>query len=192
VRVWLARLEQRLAAMESRSEGPAAERLLDGGEASGGLNDPNLTLSVVRGSTSEDLEEVSEMATLSEETAQVVNAAFKTPLANTARQALRRQFGVPKLDTTKCPKLDTVIKCNFSKEVKDADSQFARIHTLQGRRGRSAKTGPLFSANSVKIVAFTKRDLHECGNDRHNTRTDIISVNTIASYSIVLIHQQLD
>jgi hypothetical protein len=136
----LTNMEQRLAAMESRSEGPAAvepwaERLLDGGEVSGGFNDPNLILSVARGSTSEDLEEVSEMATPSEETAQVVNAALKTPLANTARQALRRKFGVPKLDTTKCPKLDIVIKCNFSKEVKDADSQLARIHTFSGCRG---------------------------------------------------------
>ena len=51
-----------------------------------------------------------------------MNAAFKTPLANIARQALRRQLGVPKLDT--------VIKCNLSKEVKDVDSQLARIHTL--------------------------------------------------------------
>ena len=89
--------------MESKYEGPPtlepwAERLLDGGEVTGGLNDPNLTLPGGRGSTSEDTEEVSETATLvevSEETAQVVNAAFKTPLANTARQALRRQFGVP-------------------------------------------------------------------------------------------------
>ena len=51
------------------------------------------------------------MATLvevSEKMAQVVNVAFKTPLANTGKQALRRQFGVPKLDTTKYPKLDTV------------------------------------------------------------------------------------
>ena len=134
----LSSMEQRLAAMESKSEGPPpleswADRSLDGGEVTGGLNDPNLTLPGGRGSTSEDTEEVSETATLvevSEETAQVVNAAFKTPLANTARQALRRQFGVPKLDTTKCPKLDTVIKCNLSKEVKDADSQLARIHTL--------------------------------------------------------------
>ena len=116
--------------MESKSEGPPtlepwADRSLDGGEVTGGLNDPNLTLPGGRGSTSEDTEEMSETATLvevSEETAQVVNAAFKTPLANTARQALRRQFGVPKLDT--------VIKCNLLKEVKDADSQLARIHTL--------------------------------------------------------------
>ena len=99
----LSSMEQRLAAMESKSEGPPtlepwAERLLDGREVTGGLNDPNLTLPGGRGSTSEDTEEVSETATLvevSEETAQVVNAAFKTPLANTARQALRRQFGVP-------------------------------------------------------------------------------------------------
>ena len=134
----LSSMERRLAAMESRSEALAtveswADRSLEGGEVTGGLNDPNLTLQGARSSTSEDPEEVSETTTLvevSEETAQVVNSAFKTPLANTARQALRRQFGVPKLDTTKCPKLDTVIKCNLSKEVKDADSQLARIHTL--------------------------------------------------------------
>ena len=134
----LSSMEQRLVAMESRSEGPPtivlwAERSLEGGEVTRGLNDPNLTIPGARGSTSEDPEEMSETATfveVSEETAQVVNVAFKTPLANIARQSLRRQFGVPKLDTTKCPKLDTIIKCNLSKEVKDADSQLARIHTL--------------------------------------------------------------
>lgn len=113
----LSSMEQRLTVMESRSEGPAtiepwAERSLEGGEVTGGLNHPNLTLnSRARGSTSDD-PEVSMMATLVEvleETAQVVNAAFKTPLANTAKQALRRQFEAPKLDTTKYPKLDTVI-----------------------------------------------------------------------------------
>ena len=42
---------------------------------------------------------------------------------------LGRQFGIPKLDPTRWPKVDTVIKCNLSNEVKDTNSQLPRIHT---------------------------------------------------------------
>ena len=34
------------------------------------------------------------------------------------------------MEDTKCPKLDRVIKQNLTKEVKDADSNAARLQTL--------------------------------------------------------------
>lgn len=92
------------------------------------MNNPHLTLPGAKGDNWGS--ETATPVEISEVTAQVANATFKQPLANTARQTLGKQFGIPKLDTTRCPKLDMVIKRNLLKKVKDADSQLARIHTL--------------------------------------------------------------
>ena len=43
---------------------------------------------------------------------------------------VRKPYGFPNVEDTKCPKLDGVIKQNLTKEVKDADSNAARLQTL--------------------------------------------------------------
>ena len=128
-------LEQRDSAMENRTGSPATPSEVGSwtdmsakGEVTGGLNNPHLTLPGAKGDNWGS--ETATPVEISEVTAQVANATFKQPLANTARQTLGKQFGIPKLDTTRCPELDMVIKRNLSKKVKDADSQLARIHTL--------------------------------------------------------------
>ena len=43
---------------------------------------------------------------------------------------VRKPYGFPNVEDAKCPKLDRVIKQNLTKEVKDADSNAARLQTL--------------------------------------------------------------
>ena len=67
---------------------------------------------------------------VSESTAKTLKSAFKKPLSNTARLQVRKPYGFPNVEDTKCQKLDWVIKLNLTKDVKDADSNAARLQTL--------------------------------------------------------------
>ena len=67
---------------------------------------------------------------MSESTARTLKSAFRKPLSNTARLLVRKPYGFPNVEDTKCPKLDRVIKQNLTKDVKDADSNAARLQTL--------------------------------------------------------------
>ena len=60
-----------------------------------------------------------------------LKSAFRKPLSNTARLLVRKPYRFPSVEDTKCPKLDRVIKQNLTKNVKDADSNAARLQTLK-------------------------------------------------------------
>ena len=59
-----------------------------------------------------------------------IKAAFEKPLPNAARLQTRKIYSFPMIEDTKCPKLDTVVKQNLSKDVKDSDVNVAKLQTL--------------------------------------------------------------
>ena len=67
---------------------------------------------------------------VSEETTTFLRSCFGKPLTNAARHGLKKPVGVPKVDATKCPKLDRVIKGSVSKDTKEADGTLAKLQTL--------------------------------------------------------------
>ena len=62
----------------------------------------------------------SNLATVSETTASHLKTVYSVPIP----------YPVPRVDHTKCPKLDRVLMSNISKETKDKDNQLAKIQTL--------------------------------------------------------------
>ena len=48
----------------------------------------------------------------------------------TQQPSLRKTVGVPKVDATKCSKLDRVVKGSITKETKDTDANLVKIQTL--------------------------------------------------------------
>lgn len=70
------------------------------------------------------------LVSVSESTARTLKSAFKKPLSNTARLLVRKPYSFPNVEDTKCPKLDRVIKQNLTKDVRDADSNAARLQAL--------------------------------------------------------------
>ena len=67
---------------------------------------------------------------VSESTAKTVKSAFKKPLSNSARLQVCKAYSFSDVEDTKCPKLDCVIKQNLTKDVKDTNSNAARLQTL--------------------------------------------------------------
>ena len=65
-----------------------------------------------------------------ESTARTLKSAFKKPLSNTACLLVCKPYSFPNVEDTKCPKLDQVIKQNLTKDVRDANSNAARLQTL--------------------------------------------------------------
>ena len=67
---------------------------------------------------------------VSENTQKAIKTAFGRPLHNAARLQTRKAYPFPMTEDTKCPKLDGVVKQNLTKEIKDADSNVAKLQTL--------------------------------------------------------------
>ena len=67
---------------------------------------------------------------VSEETTTFLQSYFGKPLTNAARHGLKKPVDVPKVDATKCPKLDRVVKGSMSKDTKEADGMLAKLQTL--------------------------------------------------------------
>ena len=65
-----------------------------------------------------------------ENTARTLKSAFRKPLSNTAHLLVHKPYCFPNVEDTKCSKLDRVIKQNLTKEAKDADSNAARLQSL--------------------------------------------------------------
>ena len=59
-----------------------------------------------------------------------LRSCFRKPLTNIARHSLKKPIGISKVDATKCPKLDRVIKGSMSKDTKEADGTLAKLQTL--------------------------------------------------------------
>ncbi|XP_064395485.1 uncharacterized protein LOC135342623 [Halichondria panicea] len=99
---------------------------------------------------------------VSENTAALLKTAFGKAISNQERQSLRKPFPAPRVDHTKCPKLDRVLKGNISKETKDRDNMLAKAQTLfldavapLSNLLESVNTGnltPEVSANAVKTA----------------------------------------
>ena len=67
---------------------------------------------------------------VSESTRRALKTAFEKPLLNAARLQTRRAYPFPMVEDTKCPKLDSVVKQNLAKEIKDSDASVAKLQTL--------------------------------------------------------------
>ena len=93
------------------------------------LDEP-LNLPPVHWPDDEESETASNLVEVSPETSSFLQSCFGKPLNNSARQGLRKTVGVPKVDATKCPKMDCVVKGSVSKETKDADTTLAKMQTL--------------------------------------------------------------
>ena len=93
------------------------------------LDEP-LDLRPIQWPDDDESETPGKLVEVSEETKTFLNSCFGKPLTNPARQCLRKTVGVPKVDATKCPKLDRVVKGSVTKETKDVDANLERIQTL--------------------------------------------------------------
>ena len=70
------------------------------------------------------------LKTVSEKTKAFLKEAFCRSVPNTTRRKWRQAHGMPNCEATKCPKLDTTVKAQISKAVKDGDRPLARLQTL--------------------------------------------------------------
>ena len=93
------------------------------------LDEP-LNLPPVQWPDDEESETAGNLVEVSLETTSFLQSCFGKPLNNSARQGLHKTVGVPRVDATKCPKLDRVVKGSVSKETKDADTTLAKMQTL--------------------------------------------------------------
>ena len=66
----------------------------------------------------------------SENMAMFLKNTFTKPVANLVRLALKKGYNTPKVDITKCPTMDRVMKGNTLKETKDADETAAKQQML--------------------------------------------------------------
>lgn len=62
---------------------------------------------------------------MSENMATFLKGIFTKSIANPAQLALKKSYDIPKVDTMKCPKMDSVMKSNTSKGTKDAQGTAA-------------------------------------------------------------------
>ena len=67
---------------------------------------------------------------VSESTLRALKIAFEKPLPDAARLQTWRACPFPKTKDTKCPKLDSVVKQNLAKEIKDSEASVAKLQTL--------------------------------------------------------------
>ena len=79
----------------------------------------------------DDLEtECSHLTEVSNSTRSLLIGSFAAPVSNTTRREWKKGHIVPNVDSTKCPKLDPVVKAELGSQTKSADSELARIQTL--------------------------------------------------------------
>ena len=67
---------------------------------------------------------------VSKDTASLLGEAFSKPVANSTRRRWRMTYGMPALDATKSPKLDTMIRPQIPKDAKEADRSLGRLQAL--------------------------------------------------------------
>ena len=98
---------------------------------------------------------------VSESTQKAMKTAFKKPLRNAVRLQTRKTYFFPMIEDTKCPKLDTVVKQNLSKDVKDSDVNVAAplVHIL-----KAAQRGTLTSKTDTEASWHSSRHSGQCIN----------------------------
>ena len=67
---------------------------------------------------------------VSESTQKEIKAAFGSQLSNPARLQVRESYPFPAIEDTRCPKLNSVVKQNLIKDVKDTDANASKLQTL--------------------------------------------------------------
>ena len=60
----------------------------------------------------------------------ILKGAFSEPVPNPTRRRWRKKFGMPTTDTTKCPKLDLMLRTQVPKDRRDADWSLSRLQNL--------------------------------------------------------------
>ena len=67
---------------------------------------------------------------LSEHNVALLTSAFSGTLTNSEHRRVRNSFPAPDVSQTRCPWLDPVFKTSVKLEVKNADSELARIQAF--------------------------------------------------------------
>ena len=67
---------------------------------------------------------------LSEYNVDLLSSSFSSTLSNSERRKVRNSFPAPDVLQTRCPRLDSVFKTSTKPEVKNADSELARIQAF--------------------------------------------------------------
>ena len=78
----------------------------------------------------EEAETSGNLVEVSEETTTFLRSCFRKPLTNAARHGLKKLVGIPKVDATKRPKLNHVVKGSVSKDTREADGMLAKLQML--------------------------------------------------------------
>ena len=148
----------------------------------------SLNLPPVQWPDDEESETASNLVEVSPETTSFLQSCFGKLLNNSARQGLCKTVGVPKVDATKCHKLDRVVqpvKGSVLKETKDADTTLAKTHTLVLDAVtplvhilESAKNGKLTNdasekASKLALCLLANASAHIAKKRRKNTLKDL-------------------
>ena len=67
---------------------------------------------------------------LSEHNVDLLSSSFSSTLSNSERRKVRNSFPAPDVLQTHCPRLDSVFNTSTKPEVKNADSELARIQAF--------------------------------------------------------------
>ena len=109
----------------------------------------------------EESQTASNLVEVSPEMTSFLQSCFGKQLNNSPRQGLHKTVGVPKVDATKCPKVDHVVKGSV---LKDADTTLAKMQTLVLDAVaplvyilESAKNGKLINDTSEKASKLALR-----------------------------------
>lgn len=78
----------------------------------------------------EETETTGNLVKVSEGTTTFLRSCFRKLLPNAARHSQKKPISVPKVDATKCPKLDQVVKGSICKDTKDAGNTWTKVQTL--------------------------------------------------------------
>ena len=103
---------------------PSASRAHDWADRP--IDEPLDTLPLIQWPDKE-AETTRNLVEVSEETTTFLQSCFRKPLSNAARCSLKISISIPKVDATKCPKLDRVVKGSMFKDTKEADNTLAKL-----------------------------------------------------------------
>ena len=68
-----------------------------------------------------------QLVTLSEAASAFLEMAFKSKIDNSVRRTKIKKFGIPDSRWTRCPKIDTVVSANISRDAERTDRTTSRL-----------------------------------------------------------------
>ena len=101
-----------------------------GAGTSWGDRDPTERPSYSEAVNFSDEEEESDLVEVSDETYSLPIKVCTQSVTNDERKAARKQYKLPKVPTTRTPRLDPFLKTEIPQTAKSLDSKLARVQTL--------------------------------------------------------------